>query len=46
MSPVNKMQMSIHCQAQIHASTSFIVSNSETSGSKIRETNHLENKLE
>jgi hypothetical protein len=37
MSPVNKRQMCIHWQAQIHASTSLIIRNSETSGSKIKE---------
>jgi hypothetical protein len=37
MLPVNKRQMCIHWQAQIHASTSLIINNSETSSSKIRE---------
>ncbi len=39
MSPVNKRQMCINWQAQIHAtSSSLVISNFATSGSKIRET--------
>jgi hypothetical protein len=38
MSLVNESQMYIHWQGQIHATTtSLIINNSETSGSKIRE---------
>jgi hypothetical protein len=47
MTPVNKTQMGIHWQAQIHATTtSLIISSSETSVSKKERTDHLENRLE